>query len=58
MVDNLCEPLMLRENKVLKLLFGSGKGSGAALMLFLLGIAGVLMCFIFGNKLNKFEYSE
>jgi len=58
MVDNLCEPLMLRENKVLKLLFGSGKGSGAALVLFLLGIAGVLMCFIFGNKLNKFEYSE
>ena len=30
-------------------LFGSDKGSGAAMMFFILGIAGVAVCFVFSR---------
>ena len=40
------------------ILFGSGKGSGAALMMFVLGIAGALYCLAFGAKLNQYHYSD
>ncbi|MBQ1378341.1 MAG: MFS transporter [Lachnospiraceae bacterium] len=39
-------------------LFGSGKGSGAALMMFILGIAGTLHCLIFGSRLRKYHYND
>ena len=58
MVDNVCEPFMQRGGNVLALLFGSGKGSGAALMLFILGIAGTLMCLAFRHKLKKYSFSD
>lgn len=60
MVDNVCEPFMSAYGKlpVLKTLFGMGKGSGAALMMFLLGAGGSLLCFISGKKLKKYQYSE
>ena len=58
MVDNICEPFMKGKDGLLTVLFGSGKGSGAALMLFILGVAGVLLCLIYGNKLKKYEYSD
>lgn len=40
MVDNVCEPFMDQYDylSVLKLLFGTDKGSGAALMMFILGV--------------------
>ncbi len=60
MVDQVCEPFMslYGEVSVLKILFGTGKGSGAALMMFLLGISGSLTCIITGKKLKKYQYNE
>lgn len=43
---------------ILKTLFGTGKGSGAALMMFVLGVSGSLICIITGKKLKKYQYNE
>ena len=60
LVDHVCEPFM--ENNLTKTwlttLFGSGKGSGAALMMFILGVAGILLCLISGQKLKRYQYTE
>ena len=60
LVDEVCEPFMaLQESDAfLVLLFGSGKGSGAALMMFILGIAGVLLCLVFSGSLRKYRYED
>ena len=58
MVDDVCEPIMSHSGNVLQFLFGTGKGSGAALMLFILGVIGTVMCLMFGHKLNKYHYTE
>lgn len=60
MVDNVCEPLMSRYGDMpfLAALFGTGKGSGAALMMFIIGIGGVLICLIAGKKLKKYHYTK
>lgn len=60
MVDNVCEPFMsaFGDLAILKTLFGNGKGSGAALMMFLLGVSGSLICIITGKKLKKYQYNE
>ena len=58
MVDNICEPFMGEYGgiSILKTLFGSGKGSGAALMMFVLGAAGCVICIVTGRKLKKYQY--
>lgn len=58
MVDKICEPFMAAYGNLpfLKTLFGTGKGSGAALMMFLLGVCGSLICIITGRKLKKYKY--
>ena len=60
MVDNVCEPFMGKygDLSILKTLFGEGKGSGAALMMFVLGVSGSLVCIITGRKLKKYQYIE
>ena len=58
MVDNLCEPFMSGRNGLWSFLFGTGKGSGAALAMFILGVAGVAICLAFGHKLSKYHYSD
>ena len=60
MVDKVCEPLMYTfgDSSILKTLFGTGKGSGAALMMFILGVSGSLICIITGRKLKKYHYNE
>nr|WP_296006123.1 hypothetical protein [uncultured Blautia sp.] len=60
MVDYICEPIMAAygDLSVLKTLFGTGKGSGAALMMFILGISGSTICIIVGKRLNKYQYNE
>lgn len=60
MVDRVCEPLMAapRPNKWLTALFGSGKGSGAALMMFVLGVIGIALCLASGRRLRRYEYIE
>ena len=60
MVDGVCEPFMAanRANALLARLFGAGKGSGAALMMFLLGVAGVVLCLTAGQNLKRYHYSD
>lgn len=60
MVDNVCEPFMsiYGDLSILKTLFGMGKGSGAALVMFILGVGGSLICIITGKKLKKYQYNE
>ena len=60
MVDNVCEPFMdaFSDVSVLTTLFGMGKGSGAALMMFILGLGGSLLCLITGSRLKKYHYNE
>lgn len=58
MVDQICEPFMVTYGylPILKMLFGTEKGSGAALMMFILGISGSFICLIAGKKLKKYQY--
>lgn len=58
LVDQVCEPIMARNIHWLAGLFGSGKGSGAAMVMFLLGIAGVAICLVFGQRLNRYRFEE
>lgn len=60
LVDQVCEPIMAQAvpGGVLERLFGAGKGSGAAMVLFLLGVAGTLICLVFGRVLKKYRYDE
>ncbi len=60
MVDHICEPYMTANSSTewLTMLFGSGRGSGAALMMFILGAAGVILCLVTGRKLKKYQYTE
>lgn len=60
MVDRVCEPFMEAHSysSVLTVLFGSGKGSGAALMMFILGVAGSVLCFVTGKRLKKYHYCD
>lgn len=48
LVDHVFEPFMAdRNNGLLTALFGTEKGSGAALLFFIIGITGTLVCIIF-----------
>lgn len=59
-VDNIFEPFMERyqDYACLSFLFGQGKGSGAAVAMFVLGLAGTLHCLIFGKKLQRFQFKD
>lgn len=60
MVDKICEPVMASDSVsgLFTVLFGSGKGSGAAMMMFILGILGTVICLLFGRILRKYEYTD
>lgn len=59
MVDYVCEPFIAKQhNTWLNMLFGSSKGSGAAMMMFLLGILGVTLCLVLGRKLRQYQYTD
>ena len=58
MVDRVCEPLMAGASGLAALLFGTGGGSGAALMMLLLGVSGVVLCLIFGPILGRYRYPD
>ena len=56
MVDSFCEPYMASDPSVIMItLFGQGKGAGAAVMIFLLGLAGFIICISFGAILKKYN---
>ncbi|MGC6769664.1 MFS transporter [Enterococcus sp. LJL51] len=48
LIDDVFEPLM-RTNSQRFPIFGTGAGAGSAFLLFLLGIAGMLICFYFSS---------
>ncbi len=60
MVDVICEPLMERVSaeSILAAMFGLGKGSGAGMMIFILGLLGMAICLVFGRILRKYKYQE
>lgn len=50
LVDKVFEPFMAgTENTLLLNIFGTEKGSGAALLFFVIGIAGVIVCTVFSR---------
>lgn len=57
LVDKIFEPFMSlqSENSLLCAIFGAGKGSGAALLFFIIGFAGVMTCIIF--SMDKYIWS-
>ena len=59
-MDDVCEPLMEKaaEGSLLRQWFGAGKGSGAALVMFILGVLGAVFCLVFGRILKKYHYEE
>lgn len=60
LVDNVFESLMScqSDDSLLSILFGTEKGSGAAMMFFVIGIIGVLICMIFSIILRKYKWSD
>ena len=60
LVDVICEPLMAGQaaGSLLVRCFGSGKGSGGALLFFFSGVAGVAVCVIFSLLLRKYNWRE
>lgn len=53
LVDKVFEPFMEKNNSViLSELFGTGKGSGAALLFMFLAFAGIAICFVFRKDKN------
>lgn len=50
-VDYVCEPFMaMQKNNIFTALFGTGKGSGAALFFFIIAFAGIGICLYFRNN--------
>lgn len=60
LVDVVCEPLMAAQEmgSLLVRCFGSGKGSGGALLFFLCGITGVAVCVVFSLRLKKYRLTD
>ena len=60
LVDRVFEPLMALQpaHGLLASLFGEHKGSGAAMLFFILGIAGVLVCLVFNRRLRNDAWRE
>ncbi len=56
MVDMVCEPFMARaEGGLAVRMFGRGQGAGAAMVIFFLGIMGLMICLIFAGILRKYR---
>ncbi len=60
MVDEVCEPLIAAASgdSLVRRVFGAQKGAGAAMMMFILGVSGVLFCLLFGKILKKYHFKE
>lgn len=60
LTDKVFEPLMAAQpaSGLLSSLFGQGKGAGAAMLFFVIGAAGVIICLIFSLMLKKYKWKE
>lgn len=58
LVDQVCEPFMAKtaQGSIFRTWFGNGKGSGAAMMMFLVGVMGVSVCLGFRRCLRRYTY--
>ena len=58
LIDNIFEPFMANQSDTsfLILLFGIEKGSGTALLFFIIGIIGMLLCLLFSKRLKKYQW--
>ena len=57
LTDKVFEPYMagLGAGHIFLRLFGEGKGSGAGMLIFLLGVAGMVICTVFWKILDKYR---
>ena len=60
LVDKVFEPFMAskQSGEVLAMVFGTGKGSGSAFLLFILGIVGLLTCVIFRKNTHIWKLDK
>ncbi len=60
LVDKVCEPFMSAADPrgLFAVMFGIGKGSGAAMTMFLLCIGSVVICLGFGRILSRYHFAE
>ncbi len=60
LVDKVFEPFAasLSEDNRLLDIFGAEKGSGAAMLFFVIGIVGTAICLFFAAKLSRYNFSE
>lgn len=60
LVDEVFEPLLASQtaDSVLVSLFGEGRGAGADMLFFVIGVAGVLVCLLFNSRLRKYKWRE
>ena len=59
LTDKVFEPFMEGNTSgFLTALFGEGKGSGAAMLFFVIGVAGVAVCIVFTAMLRKYRAEE
>ena len=60
LIDNFFEPLMSRQNNdsLMCAVLGNGKGSGAALLMAVLGVAGVVVCVIYCMLLRQEKFDN
>lgn len=60
LVDKVLEPFMVGAQDIswLAFLFGTGKGSGAAVMMFVIGLSGAIVCILFGQILKKYQFQD
>ncbi len=60
LVDKVFEPVMAAQpaGSPLVAVFGETKGSGAAMLFSIIGVAGVIVCLIFNLILQKYKWSE
>ncbi len=60
LVDKVCEPFMsaVDPQGLFAAMFGTGKGSGAAMTMFLLCIGSVVICLVFGRVLGRYHFIE
>lgn len=61
-LDGRClfEPFMesISKESIPAVMFGVGKGSGAGMMIFMLGLLGMVICLVFGGLLRRYRYKE
>lgn len=60
LVDKVFEPFAssLPAGSTLAAIFGEGKGAGAAMLFFVIGVSGVLVCLLFNFLLRRYNWTD